>query len=244
MKQYYIYLTTNLIDGKKYIGQHAGSINDNYLGSGVLLTKAIEKYGKENFKKEILEICKKEELDEKEKYYIKKYNANEDENFYNLSEGGQQGDGWQAARQWAKENPELAQEMYKKNYEKLSKWIKEHPDVKQQNIQKMIEGSKKWKQENRDLVLKNMEKVNQAKEKWQKEHPQEYQKQIENWIKAGSAANSKKVKCNTTGEIFESISAAARHYNIAQGNISKVLKGERKSCGKLSDGTKLTWEWI
>ena len=62
MKQYYIYLTTNLIDGKKYIGQHAGSVNDNYLGSGVLLTKAIEKYGKENFKKEILEICKKSDI--------------------------------------------------------------------------------------------------------------------------------------------------------------------------------------
>ena len=93
----YIYLTTNLINGKKYIGQHNGSIKDNYLGSGVLLVKAIEKYGKENFKKEILEECDITELDEKEKYWIAYYNALEDENFYNLSKGGQKGDGWEAA---------------------------------------------------------------------------------------------------------------------------------------------------
>ena len=83
----YIYLATNLINGKKYIGQHNGSIKDNYLGSGVLLVKAIEKYGKENFKKEILEECDITELDEKEKYWIAYYNALEDENFYNLSKG-------------------------------------------------------------------------------------------------------------------------------------------------------------
>lgn len=50
----YIYLTTNLINGKKYIGQHNGSIKDNYLGSGVLLVKAIEKYEKKILKKKFL----------------------------------------------------------------------------------------------------------------------------------------------------------------------------------------------
>ena len=65
----YIYLTTNLVNGKKYIGQHNGSIKDDYLGSGVLLVKAIKKYGKENFKKEILEERDITELDEKEKYW-------------------------------------------------------------------------------------------------------------------------------------------------------------------------------
>lgn len=91
-KFYYIYLTTNLINNKKYIGKHLGLLNDEYLGSGILIRQAIEKYGKENFKKEILYIAKdEEELNIKEKYYISYYNAVEDSNFYNIADGGQGG---------------------------------------------------------------------------------------------------------------------------------------------------------
>ena len=89
--QYYIYKTINLINGKQYIGKHTGQLDDDYLGSGILIQRAIEKYGKENFKKEILEICKKEELDGKEKYYISKFDAVNNPNFYNIADGGQGG---------------------------------------------------------------------------------------------------------------------------------------------------------
>jgi hypothetical protein len=58
---YYIYKTTNLVNGKAYIGKHNGALTDDYLGSGTLLKCAIEKYGRENFKKEILYISKNEE---------------------------------------------------------------------------------------------------------------------------------------------------------------------------------------
>ena len=89
MKQYYIYLTTNLINGKKYIGQHYGEIDDCYLGSGNTLKKAIIKYGKENFKKEILEICiDYNTLNIAEKKWIDKYDAVNDKNFYNIATGG------------------------------------------------------------------------------------------------------------------------------------------------------------
>ena len=65
-----IYKTTNLINGKFYIGQD--SKNDPlYLGSGKLLHKAIKKYGIGNFRKDILEHCvSKRELNEREIFWI------------------------------------------------------------------------------------------------------------------------------------------------------------------------------
>ena len=46
-KYFYIYLTTNTINGKNYVGQHYGTLTDSYIGSGFILNKyAIPKYGR------------------------------------------------------------------------------------------------------------------------------------------------------------------------------------------------------
>ena len=98
MKQYYIYLTTNLLTNQKYIGKHYGEINDNYLGSGKKLVKDIKKLGRQNFKKEILFISQTEEENcNKEKEFIKAFNAINNSQFYNIHEGGNGGNtraGW------------------------------------------------------------------------------------------------------------------------------------------------------
>lgn len=78
-----IYITKNLLNNKKYIGKD--SHNDpNYLGSGSLLLGDIKKYGKCNFKKEILEHCNKENLGEREEYWIDYFGAAKSKNFYNI----------------------------------------------------------------------------------------------------------------------------------------------------------------
>jgi group I intron endonuclease len=81
-----VYKTTNLVNGKSYIGKDKHN-NPNYLGSGKRLHSAIKKYGKENFKKEILEYCNTyDELRDKEVFWIKKFDAATSTKFYNIAE--------------------------------------------------------------------------------------------------------------------------------------------------------------
>ena len=83
-----VYKTTNLINGKIYIGQDSNN-NPYYLGSGKLIIKALKAYGRENFKKEILcECLSREELNEKEIFWIKKLNSIDRTIGYNIALGG------------------------------------------------------------------------------------------------------------------------------------------------------------
>jgi len=91
MEYGFIYETTNLSNGKKYIGKHKRYQNPTdpddswYLGSGTHLQSAINKYGRSNFSRKILCNCKdEEELRSKEKYYIDLYNAVDSDEYYNL----------------------------------------------------------------------------------------------------------------------------------------------------------------
>ena len=93
-----IYKITNLINNKIYIGQSTDiksrwiaektkAFNDNSNIYDTVLSRAFRKYGLNNFKFEILEECKVEELDEKEKYYIYYYNSLVPFG-YNVAQGG------------------------------------------------------------------------------------------------------------------------------------------------------------
>ena len=56
---YYLLIKiTNTINGHYFIGAHAtNEPRDDYFGSGIRLKKAIQKFGKVNFTKEIIETC-------------------------------------------------------------------------------------------------------------------------------------------------------------------------------------------
>jgi hypothetical protein len=95
----FVYITTNLINQKQYVGDHStdnleSSYSKKYLGSGhPYFSNAISKYGRENFKREILEFfdTKKEAFDAQSKY-IHQFNTL-NPNGYNLSPSGGIGDG-------------------------------------------------------------------------------------------------------------------------------------------------------
>lgn len=92
MKHYLIYQVRNKLNGIIYIGQHqTENVDDGYMGSGLRIRRAIEKYGLENFEKTILFECSsKEEMNKKEAEIV-----NEDfiarDDVYNIKLGGEGG---------------------------------------------------------------------------------------------------------------------------------------------------------
>jgi len=89
---YIIYETTNLINGKKYIGKHKTSnLDDKYLGSGLYLQNAIRKYGSESFQRNILFVFDNEfEMNIKERELVNRSLIDNNE-YYNIALGGQGG---------------------------------------------------------------------------------------------------------------------------------------------------------
>lgn len=86
---YYIYQITNLVNGKIYVGVHkTDELDDGYMGSGKVIKRAIEKYGIDNFRKDILEFFENAEL----MYAREREVVTEDflsrDDVYNLRRGG------------------------------------------------------------------------------------------------------------------------------------------------------------
>lgn len=101
-KYMFVYRTTNLINGKIYIGQHStNDLTDGYKGSGLLISKAFKKYGKINFQFDIIEFSEsRESLDHLEKNLIKEQEALNNNIGYNLHQGGLGGSSYKKINQY------------------------------------------------------------------------------------------------------------------------------------------------
>lgn len=86
---YYIYEITNRINGKRYRGQHkTTNLNDNYMGSGIAINAAYDKYGIDNFDKDIIMFCNDaDDLNYWERLLVDEYWIARDDT-YNLTLGG------------------------------------------------------------------------------------------------------------------------------------------------------------
>lgn len=90
--EYFIYKTTNQINGKYYIGKHKTKRrSDGYLGSGRAIKQAIQKYGRAAFHREILEYAESDDqLNLLEQQYVTEQIV-ADKNSYNMVTGGRGG---------------------------------------------------------------------------------------------------------------------------------------------------------
>lgn len=95
-----IYAFVNKINGKMYIGQSQNIEKRLYdheytarkgKEKCTALQRAFDKYGFDNFSVEILEECSISDLNEREIFYIQKFQSNNKKFGYNLSSGGESG---------------------------------------------------------------------------------------------------------------------------------------------------------
>lgn len=159
----FIYEWTNILNGKKYIGSHAGTIDDGYIGSGKVFQRAIKKHGIENFTRAIIEYVEVEDrqyLLQREKFYLDEVNAYYSDDYYNVAKdviGGNTKAGWTDERKqefsnqikqiWANRTEEEKQEILGRTHTKTKEWFQTEEGEKlkeklRSNIPRMIEGVK------------------------------------------------------------------------------------------------------
>lgn len=156
---YTIYRTTNIINGKIYIGCHRTTdLDDGYLGSGKILLRAIEKYGKENFIKENLFI-----FDNKEDMFLKEAEiVNSDfvasDDTYNLKIGGLGGfDVINNSFELREKVNDALREIFKKLY-KNQQWV-------EKRRMKLSKAHKESYKKGRISGFKNKKHTDETKEK-------------------------------------------------------------------------------
>lgn len=110
-KKWIVYIHTNKINDKKYIGQTSQSLEDRSGSNGIGYKKsphfwrAIQKYGWDNFEHEVVAFeLEKSEANKLEKKLIKEFKTQDSQYGYNLTVGGDGVVGWKPSNEWRKKN--------------------------------------------------------------------------------------------------------------------------------------------
>ena len=241
----FVYCTTNNINGRKYIGQHKiGQHNDDrYLGSGLFFRQALKKYGRENFTREILGYASsKEELDQLEDDTIRKYDAVNSNEYYNISTGAY------GHSQTSETRQQISQTLtgYKRSEETKKKMseCKKRENLSPETRRKLSERAKGRKHSEETIQkLREFGKTRVTSEETRKKISEALKGRVVSeetrarmsMARKGRPNNQKhqenavKIRCIETGEIFESIHDADRKTGIDYRNLSAHIKGRVKS---------------
>lgn len=213
----YIYKTTNLLNDKIYIGQTSKDLNTDYLGSGKIIIRAIKKYGKHNFKREVLEECdSKEQMNNREKYWIQHFDSINKNIGYNVSTGGEGGN--------------LGDEVNKR----ISESLKGKITVKDTDGNKFSIDKDDERFKTGELVgirkgiaapNKGVPMSNEQKEKMKAPKTETHK---ENLSKAKKGKCLKPIVCLNNGITYSGSKEAAEKLGLTIPNVVAVLKGRAK----------------
>lgn len=216
-----IYTIKNKLDGKMYIGQ---SVNINkrkayhlwMLRSGnhfnPKLQNAFNKYSEENFEFKVLELCKFDEINNKEIQFIKKYNSIEEG--YNICEGG---------------NGSLGRILSDETKRKIAKANIGRIQSKEAGVRKSVVGKILWSN------IKYREKMMGRKHPipWNKGIPKtlEEKQNLSEKLKGRVIAESQKEKLRELYKGENSITAKLKEKDVIEIRL-RFLKGEEQCCMK------------
>lgn len=248
-----VYCIENTLNNRKYIGisrdikrrwcEHRCELN-NHTHVNPYLQSSWDKYGKENFKFYVVELCNEDILSERECFYIQLYKTLSHDGGYNLTVGG--------------ENTSIGKAVISLNDGKIYNFVYEAANYEGVTSITMID----WCRRRQNYMyldeyntLSDLEKEQCCNFDWDdfnhkklsKAHSRE--NLSDETIKKLSIATTGKnnpralrVYCPQLDETFDYIKQATEKYNINRGSISQCIKGKLKSAGiHPVTGEKLTW---
>jgi len=196
---YLVYKTTNNVNGKYYIGAHkTNNIGDNYLGSGVALRRAIKKYGKKNFTKEIIGVFTEEHsMFEAEKKFVEE--SIRDRKCYNMRSGGK--GGFDHIDNRGDKNPMRNPKIARKLGKKISEIRKNNPkflEISLKNLEKAREANLGRKKPEHSQKMKVL-----SRQMWDREGFREKFKNTKNSWFIIISPDGKKTETNRLTEFCE-----------------------------------------
>jgi len=225
-----IYKITNEINGKVYIGQSV-DINkrkrehlNNYKreeNKHYALYKAINKYGVNNFKFEVVCECSIEELNDLEVKYINLYNSYKN-NGYNMTLGG---GGVRGLKPWL--GRKHTQET--KNKIRESRMGKKFSNETIEKLRIINKGNKRrLGKSHREETIEKLSRLNRGENNamFGKSHSQETKEKISAAKKGKGNSRSRKIICLNDMKIFNSMIETANYYNVRLDSLSDVCRGK------------------
>lgn len=212
----FIYITTNMVNGKRYLGRRKFSEDwKYYLGSGKVFRRAIKEYGRENFIRHIIDIAyTEEELNQKEYDYSVEFDVVESDDWYNLVYGGGTTTGY-------KMSDETKEKIGNKAKARLSN-PENHPMYGKQGLSG---------EQNPMYGVSPKERMDEET--------------YERWKKHLYTKGNKEVYCPEMNMFFSSITQAARYVNTSKDNIGAVLHHKHQYAGRHPNTNQhLTWYYV